>query len=226
MFEQTFALSDIPKVFFLTFLEIILSADNAIVLGVLASRLPQKLQAKALYIGSISAFVLRFIAILLIAFLIQYRFIQILGGAYLLYLSLRFLLDKRKNSSFAVGKSSFWSVVILIELFDLVFAVDSIFAGVGFISSQNIGQVSSKLWIVYVGGMIGLLSVRYAAHLFTSILKKFPKMELSAHLMIGWIGIRLILELAPHFSLFEPIFWIVLILLFIFGFTSRQKKYG
>ncbi len=226
MFDQTFALSDIPKVFFLAFLEIILSADNAIVLGVIAARLPEKLQAKALYIGSISAFVLRAIAILLIGFLIQYRFIQILGAAYLFYLSLRFLLDKEKKSSLSVGKSSFWSVVILIELFDLIFAVDSIFAGLGFISSEGSGHMASKLWIVYVGGMIGLLSIRYAAHLFTSLLKKFPKMELTAHLMIGWIGVKLVFELFPHFFIFELIFWVVLSLLFIFGFTSRQKKHG
>lgn len=226
MFDQSFAVSDLPKIFFLAFLEIILSADNAIVLGVLASRLPEKLKTKALYIGSFSAFFIRAFALLIFAYLIQYRFVQIIGSAYLFYLSIQYFFKKRKKRSHVEGKNSFWKMVILIELFDIVFAIDSILAGVAFISTNDPHLFHSKIWIVYVGGMIGLLGIRYAAHLFSSILNQFPKMELTAHLMIGWIAIKLVYELFPHPQVFEVIFWIVLALLFLLGFTKKQRKYG
>jgi YkoY family integral membrane protein len=226
MFDQSFALLDIPKIFFLAFLEIILSADNAIVLGILASRLPERLRAKALYIGSISAFFIRAVALFILGFLIQYKFVQILGAAYLFYLSLNYLFKNKKKGFSTEEKNSFWKIVILIELFDVVFAIDSILAGVAFISTNDPHLFHSKIWIVYVGGMIGLLAIRYAAHLFSSILKRFPRMELTAHLMIGWIGIKLVYELFPHPAIFEPIFWSVLAFLFCLGLIKRQRKYG
>lgn len=226
MFDQSFAVSDLPKVFFLAFLEIILSADNAIVLGLLASRLPEKLRAKALYIGSISAFFIRALALLILGFLIQYRAVQILGAVYLFYLSLNYFFRKRKRGFAGKEQNNFWKIVILIELFDVVFAIDSILAGVAFISANDPHLFYSKIWIVYVGGMVGLLGIRYAAHLFSSIFKQFPNMESSAHLMIGWIGIKLIYELFPHPPFFESIFWSVLLILFCLGFTKKQRKYG
>lgn len=226
MFDQSFAVSDVPKIFFLAFLEMILSADNAIVLGILAARLPEKLRKKALYIGSVSAFFIRAFALLIFSFLLQYRLVQIIGAAYLFYLSIQYFFKTGKKKSVVEGKNSFWKIVILIELFDIIFAIDSILAGVAFISTNDPYQFYSKIWIVYVGGMIGLLGIRYAAHLFSSILKIFPKMELTAHLMIGWIAIKLVYELFPHSQIFEVVFWVVLALLFLFGFVKKERKYG
>ena len=76
MFDQVFALSDLPKIAFLSFLEIILSADNAIVLRLLAARLLKKPSQSSLYTLD---FVLlhQSFAILLIGFFIRYRWIQL-----------------------------------------------------------------------------------------------------------------------------------------------------
>lgn len=224
MFDQTFAVSDIPKIFFLSFLEIILSADNAVVLGMLAARLPEPLRKKALYIGSISAFFIRAFTLLILSFLIQYQWVQILGAAYLLYLSIRYFTHQKKKNKESRPTGNFWKTVILIELFDIAFAIDSILAGVAFISSNDPQKFYSKIWIVYVGGMIGLLGIRYAAHLFSSLMERFPKLESNAHMMIGWIALRLIYELFPHPAIFEPIFWIVLVALFLLGLRKKDKN--
>ena len=222
-FGQTFELSDVPRVFFLTFLEILLSADNAIVLGLLASHLPNALKAKALYIGTVSAFVLRAISILLISYLIEYDWIQILGAAYLLYLSFHYFYKKRKSPTHAINRS-FWKTVILIELFDLAFSIDSILAGIAFIGTSSMTTLGSKIWIVYVGGMMGLLGIRYAAHLFSSILHRFPGLETSAYLMIGWIGLKLAYHTLPYppSFYFDFVFWTVLVLLFLIGLLRRK----
>jgi len=71
--EQTFSFSDLPKVFFLSFLEIILSVDNVIIITMLIARLPEKLHKKAFLIGSVSAICLRAGAILSLSVLVQYH---------------------------------------------------------------------------------------------------------------------------------------------------------
>lgn len=215
MIEQTFAFSDIPRIFTLAFLEILLSADNAVVLGVLSHSLPPPLRRRALFIGIASSFVLRAAALLGIALLLESIWFQLLGGAYLAYLSIRSFFKKQKSADIK-PIHSFWKVVLLVELLDLVFAIDSIVAGVAFINGSF-----SKLWIVYLGGMIGLLGMRYAAGLFSSLIDRFPRLEQSAYLMVGWIGIKL------GFSAFDwplppPLFWSVIALLFLLGFYKTR----
>ncbi len=216
MIEQSFALSDIPRVFTLAFLEILLSADNAIVLGMLSRSLPPPLRRRALFIGIASSFILRAGALFGIALLLESIWFQLLGGAYLIYLSIRYLTKKRKSSEIKPIQS-FWKVVLVIELLDVVFAIDSIVAGVAFINGTF-----SKLWIVYLGGMIGILGMRYAANLFSSLIDRFPSLERSAYLMVGWIGIKLGMS-AFDWPLPLPLFWFVIAILFLLGFFKPKR---
>lgn len=227
MLGQTFAFTDLFSLFFLIFLEILLSADNAVVLGFLTQKLPEHLRKKALYIGFLSAIFLRALALILLVFFIHLVWVQILGGLYLIYLSYRhFFSSEKKKKSIAHSFASFGKTVLMIECFDFLFAIDSILAGVAFItpSVPSHGIIGSeKLWIVYLGGIIGAFAMRYAALLFAKLLHRFPRLEKSAHLMIGWIG----LELLVHtFNLSIPylpvIFWTGLILFFLTGFLKDK----
>lgn len=217
MFEQSFAFSDVPRIFTLAFLELLLSADNAVVLAVLSHTLPQPLRRKALFIGAASSFLLRAVAIVAIAFLLKYPWIELLGAAYLIYLSVRYFTRNRKSVKPSPSRS-FWKTVLLIEILDLVFAVDSIVAGVAFIEDSF-----SKLWIVYIGGMIGLMSMRYAADLFSRLIDRFPRLEQSAYLMVGWIGIRLGSSSFEH-TIPSPLFWTVIAALFALGFIEKKSS--
>lgn len=221
MFDQVFSLTDLPKLFFLAFLEIILSADNAIVIGLLAACLPEKLRSKALYIGLISAFFIRALAVILLSFFIKYRWVQILGAGYLLFLSGQYFVREKKPNPDNLQKRGLWNTVALIELFDVVFAFDSIIAAVAFVSSNEPQEFPSKIWIVYVGGMIGLIGIRFAAHIFTKFISRFPNMERSAHLLIGWIGIKLICELFQYPIIFDYLYWAIFIIVFLYGFWKR-----
>jgi YkoY family integral membrane protein len=196
----------------LAFLELLLSADNALVMAIIARALPEKRRARALFIGVISAFILRLAAIVGLAYLIQFFWIQLLGGIYLIYLCISNL--KKKRIDITPRVRDFWKVVILIEFFDLAFAIDSIVAGIAFVAPD----IPAKLWIVYVGGMIGLLGTRMAAHYFTILIAKFPRLERQAFLIVGWIGLKLALTtLGVTFP--GIIFWGVMLLLFILGFV-------
>jgi YkoY family integral membrane protein len=225
MLGQTFSFSDIPRVAILAFLEILLSADNAIVLGLVSSRLPQRLRNRALYIGFLSAWVFRLAGILSVAFLLEYLWIQLAGGLYLLYLSVHhFIKNGNRDPLIPSPKANFWKTVLMIELFDLAFAIDSIIAGVAFIGpSENHQRFPPKLWIVYIGGMIGVFAIRYAAQFFSTLIHRFPRLETSAYGMIGWIGLKLgVQSLSWTFPYYELIFWGVLAILFLIGLTKRK----
>jgi YkoY family integral membrane protein len=96
-FDQTFGWNDLAVVGLLIVLEGVLSIDNALVLGLLAKRLPKHLQARALTYGLVGAFVFRLIAIATAAYLLKWRVVKLLGGGYLVYVAVRHLFFEAKE---------------------------------------------------------------------------------------------------------------------------------
>lgn len=99
MYGQTFGPQDIATIGLLVVLEGVLSIDNALVLALLAKRLPKPLQARALTYGLVGAFVFRFLAIGTAAYLLRWRIVKLLGGGYLLWVALKHLWSQRKDKS-------------------------------------------------------------------------------------------------------------------------------
>src|SRR5688500_19363740 len=88
-FGQTFEFHDLAIIALLIVLEGVLSIDNALVLGILAKRLPKHQQAKALTYGLVGAFVFRIIAIATAAILLKWTVFKLLGGGYLIYIAVK-----------------------------------------------------------------------------------------------------------------------------------------
>lgn len=99
MYGQTFAANDFVLIGLLVILEGVLSIDNALVLGLLAKRLPKAQQQRALTYGLGGAFVFRFIAVGAAAFLLRWRVVKLLGGGYLLWVAVKHLISKLRESS-------------------------------------------------------------------------------------------------------------------------------
>src|SRR5688500_9514288 len=95
IFGQKADLQDIPVILLLVVLEGVLSIDNALVLGLLAKRLPKKLQSRALTYGLVGAFVFRVAAIGTATFLLKWNWAKLAGGGYLIFVALKhFFWDK------------------------------------------------------------------------------------------------------------------------------------
>jgi YkoY family integral membrane protein len=227
MLGQTFALTDLPSLFALILIEVLLSADNAIILAAIVHPLPIVLRKKALLIGAGSAFILRAIAIISVSFILKAPWLQLFGAAYLLYLCIHHFAAKAYQPKTPKKKlRSFWKTVIVIELMDFSFALDSIIAGVAFIVTQPSGDPETffhpKLWIVYIGGIIGLLVIRYAASLFIKLIDRYPLLSTSAYLLVGLVGIKLTVAfLMPHIPYFKVAFWLGFILIVLSGFRKK-----
>jgi len=94
IYGQTFDQQDFATIVLLIVLEGVLSTDNALVLALLAKRLPKEQQAKALTYGLIGAFAFRFFAIGGAAYLLKWEIVKVVGGGYLIWVALRHLLSR------------------------------------------------------------------------------------------------------------------------------------
>lgn len=173
-------------------LEAILSVDNAMVLAVMVKPLPPELRKKALFYGIVGAYVLRGLALLFATVIINVWWIQVLGGIYLIYLAVKFFLsresDELKSPEQALKASvqqSFWRIVIMVNVVDLAFAIDSVLVVVAF---------SKIFWVVFTGVAIGILLIRLAAGWMVRVMEHYPRLEAVAYAVVGWAGIKLALE--------------------------------
>jgi YkoY family integral membrane protein len=256
LFGQTFEPHDLIIIAFLVVLEGVLSIDNALVLGLLARRVPKRLRPRALSYGLIGALIFRIIAIIAAGYLLQWRFPKLLGGLYLIYVAIKhFIWPEKEHVDESLAQTAhesleddiaeqqrmtthsklFWNAVIAIELTDIAFAVDSIVAAVAMVSGAEAGEKSTvhpKLWLVVVGGMLGVIAMRFAAAMFIKLLDKFPRFELSAYLLVLVIGVKLILDYffkdrLDFHSAQDPAFWVfwsIMVAAFCVGFIKPRQK--
>ena len=190
-FGQTFANPDLLIVGTLILLEGLLSADNALVLALLVRHLSDKEQQKALSLGLIMAFALRGVGILLAGFLIKLWWLCGLGAAYLIFLAVKHFVSKSHDEddedALVAGKKqlSFGRTVALVGFTDVVFAVDSILVAVSLVNSPK------KLWIVYLGGLLGMVLLRLGAAAFLRLLRTYPALDSTAYALVAWAGVKL-----------------------------------
>ncbi len=197
MLGQTFSPLDIPRLALLIVLELLLSSDNAVAIASIARSLPHALRKRAIWIGYIASYGFRAIAIIIAGFLIKAFWFQTLGGIYLIYLAIRHLAFRSERRATTSSPFDFWKVVILIELTDIIFAIDSILAGFAVVGvSFPTQEFPPKMWIVYVGGLIGAGFVRFASTKVGEILDRIPHLEHFAYVLVGFIGWKLIFQSA------------------------------
>jgi YkoY family integral membrane protein len=96
-FGQTFDPHDVATIALLIVLEGVLSIDNALVLGLLAKRLPKKQQSKALTYGLVGAFIFRLIAIATATYLLKWWWVKLIGGGYLVYIAVKHLFFTKEE---------------------------------------------------------------------------------------------------------------------------------
>ena len=189
----------------LILIESLLSVDNAAVLATMVMELPAEQRKRALKFGIFGAYLFRGICLFLASFLVQVWWLKSVGGLYLIYLVWHWWSTKRKkekgkkemhkeNSRLykaTVGRlGDFWAVVISVELMDLAFSMDNVFAAVAF---------SNNILIILCGVFIGILAMRFVAQGFVKLMERYPFLEGSAYTVIGVLGVKLSLSLYEHF---------------------------
>jgi YkoY family integral membrane protein len=223
-----FVPSDIVTILLLVLLEGLLSADNAMVLAVLALGLPKAQRKKALRYGIIGAFVFRIAATVFAAYMIQLRVVQLIGGIYLLWLPYHHFFrggdaQQRRTPPKAtpwLGLSAFWATVLKVELTDIVFAIDSILVAVA---------MSPKLWVIITGGLLGIVAIRMVIGQLLAIVRRYPALVDGAFVIIAWVGIKLLIEYAHsmgwvHFLVPKWLSLGLIVVIFTISFLYARRQ--
>jgi YkoY family integral membrane protein len=198
-------------------MEGLLAADNALVLAIMVKHLPEEKRKKALFYGLAGAFVFRFASLFVISFLVDVWQVQAIGALYLLFIAVNHIIRKvafKEKESHADQleekgrKSGFWLTVLKVEIADIAFAVDSILAAVALavVLPQTPlpeigGMDGGQFLVIFAGGMIGLIIMRFAANLFVKLLERKPGLEIAAFGIVGWVGVKLAIITLSHPSL-------------------------
>jgi YkoY family integral membrane protein len=196
-------------------MEGLLAADNALVLAIMVKHLPEEKRKKALFYGLAGAFVFRFASLFIISFLVDVWQVQAIGALYLLFMSVNHILRKtifkkiehseEKPLKDTTKKSGFWMTVLKVEVADIAFAVDSILAAVALAVvlpetplPEIGGMDGGQFLVIFAGGMIGLIIMRFAANMFVTLLEKRPGLEIAAFGIVGWVGVKLAVLTLAH----------------------------
>ncbi|MFZ4543941.1 MAG: DUF475 domain-containing protein [Saprospiraceae bacterium] len=189
----------------LILIESLLSIDNAAVLAVMVMDLKEEERKRALKYGIVGAYVFRGICLIFAAWLIKFWWLKPVGGLYLIYLTYSYFhsrstpqksddtLNKEEKWLYRITfglMGKFWATVALVEIMDLAFSIDNVFAAVAF---------SNNIILIWTGVFIGILAMRFVAQGFVQLLQKFPFLEISAFMVIAVLGLKLMFSTYVHF---------------------------
>lgn len=180
----------LPIIVSLIVIEGLLSVDNALAIAALASHLPEKQQKLALQLGIIGAYVFRGLALLCVSLIIENPWLKILGSAYLVWLMASNIVSKEESHDVAKAhhhRPGLVATILQIEVMDLTLSLDNVVAAVA---------LDKRLWVICTGVFIGILALRFLAGMCIGLIQKFPVLEKTAFLLIGFVGCILLTEIS------------------------------
>tara|TARA_A100001015_G_C14714489_1_gene603430 strand:- start:143 stop:718 length:576 start_codon:yes stop_codon:yes gene_type:complete len=169
----------------IVFIDLVLAGDNAIIIGMVASKFPLEQRKKIIFWGIGGAVVLRIILTLLTAYLLQITGLRLIGGILLLYIVYRLYVDVIKDSSnetkdIKVDNSSLLKAIWTILLADFTMSLDNVL-GVA-------GAAGHHYHLLIFGLILSIILMAVAATLISKWIKD--------HKWIAWIGLLAILLVA------------------------------
>jgi YjbE family integral membrane protein len=166
------------------FIDLVLAGDNAIIIGMVASKFPLDLRKKIIFWGIGGAVILRVILTLLTAYLLQITGLRLLGGTLLLYIIYKLYTDVIKGSAhednIKVDNSSFLKAIWTILLADLTMSLDNVL-GVA-------GAAGDHYTLLIFGLILSIILMATAANLISKWIQEYK--------WIAWVGLLAILMVA------------------------------
>ena len=166
------------------FIDLVLAGDNAIIIGMVASKFPVEQRKKIIFWGISGAVILRIILTLLTAYLLQITGLRLLGGILLLYIVYKLYTDVIKGSAhednIKVDNTSFLKAIWTILLADFTMSLDNVL-GVA-------GAAGDYYALLIFGLVLSIILMATAANLISGWIKKYK--------WIAWAGLLAILVVA------------------------------
>ncbi|MDA8677012.1 TerC family protein [Candidatus Pelagibacter bacterium] len=184
MFSELFTPEQLTILTQIIFIDLVLAGDNAIIIGMVASKFPVEQRKKVIFWGIGGAVILRIILTLLTAYLLQITGLRLIGGLLLLYIVYKLYVDVIKGASneedVKVDNSSFLKAIWTVLLADFTMSLDNVL-GVA-------GAAGHHYHLLIFGLMLSIVLMAVAANLISGWIKKYK--------WIAWIGLLAILVVA------------------------------
>ena len=184
MFSELFAPEQIAILTQIIFIDLVLAGDNAIIIGMVASKFPPEQRKKVIFWGIGGAVILRIILTLLTAYLLQITGLRLIGGLLLLYIVYKLYVDvikgSEKEEDIKVDNSSFLKAIWTVLLADFTMSLDNVL-GVAGAAGEHYG-------LLIFGLILSIILMATAATLISGWIKKYR--------WIAWLGLLAILVFA------------------------------
>ena len=184
MFAELFTPEQIAILSQIIFIDLVLVGDNAIIIGMVASRFPPEQRKKVIFWGIGGAIILRIILTLLTAYLLQITGLRLIGGLLLLYIVYKLYVDvikgSEKEEDIKVDNSSFLKAIWTVLLADFTMSLDNVL-GVAGAAGEHYG-------LLVFGLILSIILMATAANLISGWIKKYR--------WIAWAGLLAILVVA------------------------------
>ena len=170
----------------IVFIDLVLAGDNAIIIGMVASKFSAAERKKIIFWGISGAVLLRIVLTLLTAYLLQITGLRLIGGLALLYICYKLYKDILKkpneetNSNIKIDKSSFIKAISTVLIADFTMSLDNVL-GVA-------GAAKDHYGLLVFGLILSIILMATAATLISGWIKKYK--------WIGWVGLLAILVVA------------------------------
>ena len=184
MFAELFSPEQLAILTQIIFIDLVLAGDNAIIIGMVASKFPPEQRKKVIFWGIGGAVILIIILTLLTAYLLQITGLRLIGGLLLLYIVYKLYVDVIKGSTkeedIKVDNSSFLKAIWTVLLADFTMSLDNVL-GVAGAAGEHYG-------LLIFGLILSIILMATAATLISGWIKKYR--------WIAWLGLLAILVVA------------------------------
>ena len=184
MFAELFTPEQLTILGQIIFIDLVLAGDNAIIIGMVASKFPVEQRKKVIFWGIGGAVILRIILTMLTAYLLQITGLRLIGGLLLLYIVYKLYVDVIKGQSdeedIKVDNSSFMKAIWTVLLADFTMSLDNVL-GVA-------GAAGDHYTLLIFGLALSIVLMATAANLISGWIKKYK--------WIAWAGLLAILIVA------------------------------
>ncbi|MBP1932877.1 TerC family protein [Ammoniphilus resinae] len=176
--------------FYLAFINIIiidlvLSGDNAVVVGMASRKLPPKQRKQAILWGTLGAVILRIFLTGMATWLMAVPYIKIVGGILLVWISIKLLIQQEEHSSIPSGKN-IWEAVKIIIVADFVMSLDNVLA-IG-------GAAKGNLFLVVFGLALSVPLLMWGSSIVATWMNEYPILIYFGSGVLSFTALTMVLE--------------------------------
>ncbi|MGE0849434.1 MAG: TerC family protein [Hyphomicrobiaceae bacterium] len=166
-------------------INIVLSGDNAVVIALACRALPARQRMMGIILGAGAAVLLRVIFTVVIQYLLDVPWLQLIGGILLFWIAIKLLIAEEASEDSVAAGGSLFEAVKIVAIADIVMSLDNVLAIAGAAKSA---PPELQIWLIVIGLLISIPLVVFGATLIVTLLTRYPVLVWVGAALLGWIA--------------------------------------